>query len=348
MPTIVRISHFDVNISRVLGEGGFGKVFRAKDVSEDPPTEVAAKQMRLTPESRAVLEREVDFMRAVGDHPSIINFKEYVQIDQDHEKAEVRNSAWIFMEMATGGELFDRLIDSGNLTEWAVRPYFKGMAEGLLHCHKRGIIHRDIKLENVMLCAEDPYAVKLVDFGLAVKVPHKADGSLEGMLFYDRVGSKSYRSPEILSGHGYLGPPVDVWALGITVFSLVSGFFPLDEARPSDWRFAKLAQDQSRGVGACDSIYAMYKRACPFTGELKGLLDAMLTVDARKRIELQQIVEHGWFQLKDGQRQYDDEGEEVMYRSCGGEEEPAVPFEMPAEAMPISRQRARLASEMPA
>ena len=82
---------------------------------------------------------------------------------------------------------------------------------------------RDIKLENVMLCAEDPHAVKLVDFGLAMPMPKKADGSFDAKVhFHDRVGSKSYRAPEILTANGYEGPPVDVWALGITVFSLVS------------------------------------------------------------------------------------------------------------------------------
>lgn len=351
MSRIVRISHFDVNLSRKLGSGGFGDVYRAKDVSADPPVEVAAKQMKLTAESKPVIEKEVEFLRMIGNHPCIINFKDCVEIG-DHNERDLRNSAWIFMEMATGGELFDRLIDSGNLTERAVRPYFMGMTDGLLHCHVLGVVHRDIKLENVMLCAEDPFAVKLVDFGLAVTIPRKADGSLEEKLFYDRVGSKSYRAPEILACNGYQGPPVDVWALGITVFSLVSGFFPLDEARTSDWRFARLAQDQSRGVGPCDSIYSMYRRQCPFTTDLKELLDKMLTIDPRRRITLSEVKAHRWFAPKESEKtQYNGDGDELLYRSLGGddEEEDQVPFELPAEAAPITRQAARLQfSEMPA
>ena len=203
MPAIVRIANFDVNLSRLLGEGGFGKVFRAKDLSEDPPLECAAKQMRAC-DLKAALEKEVELMRKVGDHPSIIGFRHFEQV-ADHSTPAVSNSAWIFMEMATGGELFDRLIDSGNLTERAVAPYFKGMVEGLLHCHQRRIVHRcriasppdippspphtphpphrrDIKLENVMLCAEDPHAIKLVDFGLAVCVP------TDETLLHEKVG----------------------------------------------------------------------------------------------------------------------------------------------------------------
>merc|ERR1719230_905081 len=146
--------------------------------------------MVLNSTARAAQEREVEFMRKVGNHPSIICFKDWVELGNDHEVPACRNSAWIFMEMATGGELFDRLMDSGNLTERAVYPYFKGMVQGLLHCHQIGIVHRDIKLENVMLCAEDPHAIKLVDFGLAVRMGQKSDGSFDNMLFYDRVGSK--------------------------------------------------------------------------------------------------------------------------------------------------------------
>ena len=217
------------------------------------------------------------------------------------------------MELATGSDLFDRLIDSGNLTERAVAPYFKGMAEGLLHCHARGVVHRDIKLENVALCAEDPHAVKLVDFGLAVCLPPKAaaGGGFEETILYDKVGSKSYRAPEILLNDGYRAMAVDVWALGITVFSLLSGFFPLDEAKPSDWRFQRMVKDQDKGVGACEGIYAMYRRPCPFSAELRELLDAMLAIDPARRLTMQQVAEHRWFATVQGEA--DDGGEKQRH-----------------------------------
>ena len=74
------------------------------------------------------------------------------------------------MEMASGGELFDRLIESGSLSEKAAWPYVRGLVEALAHCHSKGVVHRDVKLENVMLCAEDPRAVRLIDFGLALQL----------------------------------------------------------------------------------------------------------------------------------------------------------------------------------
>ena len=114
-------------------------------------------------------------------------------------------------------------------------------------------------------------------------------------LHRQQLRPRSYRALEILAANGYEGPPVDVWALGITVFSLVSGFFPLDEARPKDWRFDKLQKDQNKGVGSCDSIYSMYKRVCPFSPELKELLNAMLSIDVSKRATMQEVADHPWF-----------------------------------------------------
>ena len=140
MPNIVRISHFDVNVGRILGEGGFGKVYRAKDVSEETPVECAAKQMQLNNDTRPAMEREVQFMKTVGDHPSIIGFKECVSFGSDAELPIAKNTTWIFMEMATGGELFDRLIDSGNLTEREPLPASPSLPRplaslGLSHVH---------------------------------------------------------------------------------------------------------------------------------------------------------------------------------------------------------------------
>ena len=104
--SIVKIGHFEVNLGRKLGEGGFGAVYRAKDTSQDPPAECAAKQVKYEKDAgqRAATEREAAFLRKVGAHNSIIGLFG-LEIVDGHENAACKKSAWIFMEIATGGAL---------------------------------------------------------------------------------------------------------------------------------------------------------------------------------------------------------------------------------------------------
>mmetsp|Transcript_68852 Transcript_68852/g.153664 ORF Transcript_68852/g.153664 Transcript_68852/m.153664 type:complete len:343 (-) Transcript_68852:448-1476(-) len=338
MPEIQKIGSFEANVSRKLGDGGFGEVFRAKDQSEDPPVECAAKKIPLKSKSDVeVVEHEVDVLKAVSGHPAVIGLRGFHKDER---------FAWLFMELATGGELFDRLIDSGNLSEKACWPYAKALVEGVLHCHNHGVIHRDIKLENIMLSAEDPGAIKLIDFGLAAQMKAGADGKPVFEKLYESVGTKSYRAPEINDKSGYMGPPVDTWSMGIVLFSLASGFFPLEEAKQSDWRYAKLAADQKRGIGACESIYSMYKRKCPFSTNLREMLDGMLTIDTTKRPSLVELSSCAYLQppvrAASNSGEYDNYDDPVVYRSAMAmdEDEPCEPFEPPPEAMRISRQMA--------
>jgi len=337
-----RVGQFEV-FDVVLGEGGFGKVFRAKDTSADPPVLIAAKKMKTKDSAEMdVIKEEVAIMEEMGDHPNFVRF---------HHFFEEGTTAWIFMELASGGELFDRLIDSGSLSEKSARSFLKGISNGLSHMHHKGIAHRDLKLENVMLVHDDPCACKIIDLGLAARFPVKEDGSYESKMFTDPVGSRSYRAPEILSKTGYEAAPVDLWALGIVAFSLVSGFFPLDEARSSDWRYARLSQDQAKGIGACDAIYSQYKRKCPFTPALKELCDSLLTIDTRKRSTISTVVKHSWFETVENTRGSGDSEEEPLYRSisdlhdadAAGDVDWAAEEELfcpPENAMKITRQLA--------
>ena len=102
--------------------------------------------------------------------------------------------------------------------------------------HRSGVAHRDLKLENVLLDANDK--CKVCDFGLAHVYQPSQDGKLEKLR--EVCGSKSYAAPEVLEGRGYDGFPADVWSCGICLFAMLAGFFPLDEASGSDWRFERL------------------------------------------------------------------------------------------------------------
>mmetsp|Transcript_37342 Transcript_37342/g.123186 ORF Transcript_37342/g.123186 Transcript_37342/m.123186 type:complete len:345 (-) Transcript_37342:203-1237(-) len=334
-----QIGRFEVNLDRLLGSGGFGQVFRAVDQTASPPLYVAAKRGRV-----ADLRREAQILELVAGHPAIIELHGFV------EDPRPGGRAFLFLEICSGGELFDRLIDSGCLSERAARPFARNIAEALRHCLSRGIAHRDVKLENVMLSAEDPSALKLIDFGLACTVPLAPDGSLKPVLLYDCVGSKSYMAPELFfASAGYHAPPVDCWAYGVLVFSLLAGFFPFEEATASDWRYAKLAQSVANGVGPCDAIFRMYNRSCPFSPAAREFCDALLTIDATARATIEQCLNHTWLtpppSTATARGAYLDD--DVVYRTAeralaAGEEEGLVAPPPPDGAPRLMRQTARV------
>uniref|UniRef100_A0A7S0NUL0 Protein kinase domain-containing protein n=1 Tax=Calcidiscus leptoporus TaxID=127549 RepID=A0A7S0NUL0_9EUKA len=290
---------------------------------------------------------EVACMRLVGGHPTIIKFLHY------QEAPHARGEAWVFLELATGGDLFDRLTDAGSLTEGSTRPYAVGLLSALNHCHCKGLVHRDVKLDNVLLSAEDPFGVKLIDFGLAVQVPLKDDGSfLPDHRIYDGVGTKSYKAPEIFAPRsGYEAPPVDSWALGITLFSLLAGFFPFDQANGADWRYTQFTQGVRGDASACDVLFATYKRACTFSAPCKQLLDGLLCADPKARLSVRAAAEHEWCKAPPvafhSQQSADADGVEIVYRSCHDErdrldEALTEALELPDEAVRVTRQVARL------
>ena len=160
------VGSFSVDHERVLGEGGFSRVFAARS---DSGTPAAAKQIFIAPacpplnvqaSSREETDRELAALRAVGQHPFIIQLHEYCAL-AEHPRPEFCNSSFFFLELATGGELFDRMTDGGCMPEHQIRPYLACMASALDHCHRLGITHGDVKLENALVLAEQPQIVKL-------------------------------------------------------------------------------------------------------------------------------------------------------------------------------------------
>jgi serine/threonine protein kinase len=120
---------------------------------------------------------------------------------------EVGKHIVIYMELANDGELFSKVIAKGALTEDEAMPYFKQLMSAVQYMHSKGVAHRDLKLENVLVHMDE---CKVCDFGLAHQ--HL---SAEPQLLREVCGSKSYCAPEVLKGEGYYGYPTDVWSCGI-------------------------------------------------------------------------------------------------------------------------------------
>jgi len=275
----------DYNVSdTVLGEGGYGRVLRGYQRSSGQ--DVAVKEIDVAKMNPAAIVREVAILRRLGQHPNIIELKGYFEQTDKH---------YIVMEAVTGGELFKQVETRGVLPESTAHLYFSQLAAGVLHMHSLGVAHRDLKLENALLDFTERH-VKIIDFGLAHAYQPCADGrgyDVETPLRH-YCGSKSYCPPEMLASVPYKGFQADLYSLGVCLFALVTGFFPLEEACPRDWRFEKVARTQLAGRSSTRRIFELYRRVCPLSTACVELLDGMIALDPRKRISLQQVLSSEW------------------------------------------------------
>jgi len=310
-----------------LGAGGYGKVVVARD--EVTGEAVAAKLIATSRMKAAAIQKEVDLMR-LFNHKYIIGLKA--------EPAQEGKYYIIYMELATGGELFSRVISSGSLTEADARPYFRQLMEAVEEMHSKGVVHRDLKLENVLL--DGSGNCKVCDFGLAHRFLAGADGSKfdASVKLKEVCGSKSYCAPEVLEGRGYLGFPTDVWSCGICLFAMLAGFFPLDEASGGDWRYERVKTAAAAGQSTCHTIYGFYERPCLLSKEVTDLIDAMLAINPEKRLTVAQVLQAPWLAvgLPLGGGVYDGEAQPPSYRGVqmGPEQLKALLAQESAEPVP--------------
>ena len=229
-----------------LGQGGMGVVYRARQSALN--REVAIKTLLRGGASRAALARfwgEAEAMAAVR-HPNVV---------QIFEMGDHAGCPFMAMELVTGGSLSDRL-GGPRMSPRAAAELVEKVARGVAAAHDLGIVHRDLKPGNVLLAADG--TPKVADFGLAKW--HATDLTRTQTL----MGTPSYMAPEQAAGRAkFLGPPADVWALGVILYECLSGARPfngttaevlltrIQVAEPDPLRVRGLARDLDTIVAKC-------------------------------------------------------------------------------------------------
>ena len=201
------------------------------------------------------------------DHPNIVKY--YETYDDD-------KYFYLVMELCEGGELFERIVSKKHLEEKDAAEILFKLTHAISHCHSRGIVHRDIKAENILfeIKTKSKNDVKIIDFGLArKKVTHN---------LHSIVGTPGYVAPEVLEGT--YDRKCDIWALGVLLYVMLYGKYPFDDDNKAVL-FEKMKTKELR-----------YDRR-EVSQEAIELMRQMLVKDPSKRPEAKEILDHPWFML---------------------------------------------------
>ncbi|KAA3463594.1 calcium-dependent protein kinase 26-like [Gossypium australe] len=194
-----------------LGQGQFGTTYLCTELSTGIKyaCKSISKRKLVAKEDVDDVRREIQIMYHLAGHKNIVTIK-----------GTYEDSLYvhIVMELCSGGELFDRIIQRGHYTERKAAELTRIIVGVVEACHSLGVMHRDLKPENFLLVnKDDDFSLKAIDFGLSVFFK-------PGQVFTDVVGSPYYVAPEVLQKH--YGPEADVWTAGVILYILLSGVPP--------------------------------------------------------------------------------------------------------------------------
>mmetsp|Transcript_56647 Transcript_56647/g.151107 ORF Transcript_56647/g.151107 Transcript_56647/m.151107 type:complete len:544 (-) Transcript_56647:144-1775(-) len=269
---------YDCNVADQLGEGGYGTVFRAS-IKGNPDAVRAVKKIRkeLIKSLRA-LKQEIEVMKG-ADHPNIVKF---------YESYEDSKHIYLVMEICEGGELFDRIIESGHFTEEQTARCMRQLLRAIRYLHDQRIAHRDLKPENLIFVKNKPpdqTPMKLIDFGLAETIP-------VGKHLKDQKGSLYYMAPEILKRR--YGIEVDIWSCGVIMFIMLSGYPPFC-GDDDDSTYAAITKDP---LVFRDDYWAERPddMGGPISADAMDFIRVMCERDIKKRWTAAQCSEHPWIE----------------------------------------------------
>ncbi len=207
----------------LLGAGGMGSVYRVQSIDTGDPA--ALKVLRSDRSDLALrLRREARILSAL-DHPNIARVREVVTLDDD--------SPAIVMDLLEGESLATTLRRSPKLDVRTVARVGLAIARAVVAAHARGVVHRDLKPDNVLMC--DDGEVKILDFGIAKVMLDSRDPAITAAPLTETgqiIGTPQYMAPEQIFGEADIDGRADVWALGVILYQAVSGQRPFDGENP--------------------------------------------------------------------------------------------------------------------
>ncbi|GMM55146.1 calmodulin-dependent protein kinase [Maudiozyma humilis] len=201
------------DFGKTLGAGTFGLVREARNITTGEKVAVKIllkKALKGNDVQLQMLYDELSLLQHLH-HPNIVEFKDWF---------ESRDKFYIVTQLATGGELFDRILKRGKFTELDAVKIVIQMLAAVEYMHAQNVVHRDLKPENILYVDKsDSSPIVIADFGIAKKLTGKDD------MIVKAAGSLGYVAPEVLTVNGH-GKPCDIWSLGVITYTLLCGYSP--------------------------------------------------------------------------------------------------------------------------
>ncbi|ODV62149.1 serine/threonine protein kinase KIN1, partial [Ascoidea rubescens DSM 1968] len=288
-PAFHRRSIGDWEFDKTIGAGSMGKVKvakhrRTKEVcavkivpralklyhrahANDPPPRDSNESAKRRKEAEKEYARDRRTVReaALGRilyHPYICRLFEMIPMT---------NHYYMLFEYISGGQMLDYIVSHGSLKERHARKFARGIASALDYLHKNNVVHRDLKIENIMISKNGD--IKIIDFGLS-------NLFTKNKLLKTYCGSLYFAAPELLSANPYTGPEVDVWSFGVVLYVLVCGRVPFD--------------DQSVSILHEKIKKGNVQYPPTLSEDCIAILSRMLVVNSNKRATLREIRTHSW------------------------------------------------------
>ena len=227
------------------------------------------------------MKKEVEALQTL-DHPHLLKF--YGSCEEGNLKIDNKNEiriSYFVMEYNKGITLFDYIKHSNKFSERLARYYFRQLISAIQYIHNENFIHRDIKLDNILI--DNLYELKLIDFGLSCRV----DSS---KLVKGISGTKGFMPPELFSEKFVYGPPTDIFSCGVTLLTVIAGFTLFNKENITIDKNYVLFVNQNNEFW--NSFEDLTKNNISY--ELKNLITRMLVPDPFQRISLNEIVVHSW------------------------------------------------------
>ncbi|KAJ5578038.1 uncharacterized protein N7459_007002 [Penicillium hispanicum] len=261
-------------LGKTIGAGSMGKVKLAKHLETGEQVAVKIVPRLSTEEHRSSRETErADRSKEIrtAREAAIVSLVNHPYICGMRDVVRTTYHWYMLFEYVNGGQMLDYIISHGKLKEKQARKFARQIASALDYCHRNSIVHRDLKIENILISKTGD--IKIIDFGLSNLFSPRS-------LLKTFCGSLYFAAPELLQARQYTGPEVDVWSFGIVLYVLVCGKVPFD-----DQSMPQLHAKIKKGV---------VEYPPGLTAECRHIISRMLVTDPKQRASLSEIMNHPW------------------------------------------------------